>query len=76
MEIKVLGTGCAGCNHTFAMIEQVAKDKGVAIEISKVNQIQDIMRYNIMSLPSVVVDGKVVHSGGMPTREAIESWFA
>lgn len=75
MEVKVLGTGCAGCNNTFKMIEQVAKDKGVTIEISKVDQIQDIMSYGVMSLPSVVVDGKVVHSGGMPTREDIEGWF-
>lgn len=76
MEIKVLGTGCASCNNTFSMIEQVAQDKGVPIEISKVDQIQDIMSYGVMSIPSVVVNGKVVHSGGMPSREDIESWFA
>lgn len=76
MEVKVLGTGCANCNRTLALIEQVSQAKGVAANINKIDNIQEIMSYNIMSLPSVVVDGKVVHSGSLPTREQIESWFA
>lgn len=75
MEVKVLGTGCANCSNTIALIEQVAKEKGVSITLSKVDDIKDIMSYRVMSLPGVVVDGKVVHAGGIPGRDKIESWF-
>jgi small redox-active disulfide protein 2 len=75
MDIKVLGTGCMSCTNTLALIEQIAKEKGVAITLSKVDDIKDIMSYRVMSLPGVVIDGKVVHAGGMPSRDKIESWF-
>lgn len=75
MEVKILGTGCASCNNTYNLIGEVAKSKGVEVTLSKIENIQDIMRYNVMSLPAVVIDGKVVHAGGMPTRDKIESWF-
>lgn len=75
MEIKVLGTGCMTCSNTIALIEQVAKEKGIAVALSKVDDIKDIMSYRVMSLPGVVIDGKVVHAGGLPSRDKIESWF-
>ncbi|MBS1188201.1 MAG: thioredoxin protein [Burkholderiaceae bacterium] len=75
MEVKVLGSGCANCNHTTALIEQVASEKGAAITLSKVQDIKDIMSYHVMSLPAVVIDGKVVHAGGIPGRDKVESWF-
>jgi small redox-active disulfide protein 2 len=76
MEIKVLGTGCSNCKATVKLVEEIAKEKGVAITMEKVEDIQDIMKFNIMSTPGVVVDGKVVHTGGIPSREKIEQWFA
>ncbi|WP_292936659.1 thioredoxin family protein [Noviherbaspirillum sp.] len=75
MEIKVLGTGCANCRNTIALIEQVAKLKGAQITLDKVEDIQAIMRYGVMATPGVVIDGKVVHAGGIPSREKIEQWF-
>lgn len=76
MEVKVLGTGCANCRNTVAAIEQVAKERGVAIDLVKVEQMKDIVGYGVMSTPGVVIDGKVVHAGGVPSREKIEQWFA
>lgn len=76
MDIKVLGTGCANCRNTIALIEQVARAKGMAVTVGKVEDLQDIMRYGIMSTPGVVIDGKVVHAGGVPSREKVEQWFA
>ncbi|MCX7692131.1 thioredoxin family protein [Tepidimonas taiwanensis] len=76
MDIKVLGTGCANCRNTIALIEQVAQAKGVSVTVGKVENLQDIMRYGIMSTPGVVIDGKVVHAGGVPSREKVEQWFA
>jgi len=76
MDIKVLGTGCANCRNTIALIEQVAQAKGVAVSLSKVEELRDIMSYGVMSTPGVVIDGKVVHAGGIPARDKIEQWLA
>ncbi len=74
-EVKVLGTGCANCRATTQRVEQVAKELGVPITLEKVEAIQDIMAYGILATPGVVIDGKVVHSGGVPTREKIAGWL-
>jgi small redox-active disulfide protein 2 len=76
MDIKVLGTGCANCRKTVAEIELVAKARGVAVTIGKVEDIKDIMAWGVMSTPGVVIDGKVVHAGGVPAREKIEKWLS
>jgi small redox-active disulfide protein 2 len=73
--VKVLGTGCANCKSTIKLIDEVAKAKGVDIQLDKVEQIEDIMSYGILSTPGVVIDGKVVHAGGVPARAKIEGWF-
>jgi small redox-active disulfide protein 2 len=74
-DIKVLGTGCANCRNTVKLIEEVAAQKGVAITLSKVEDLPEIMKYGVMSTPGVVVDGKVVHAGGIPDRTKISSWL-
>ncbi|GAB4128226.1 MAG: thioredoxin family protein [Sideroxydans sp.] len=73
--IKVLGTGCANCKTTLKLIEEAAREKGVAVELEKVEDIQAIMGYGVMSTPGVVVDGKVVHAGGVPSRDKIAGWL-
>ncbi|MDZ7855438.1 thioredoxin family protein [Sphaerotilus sp.] len=75
MDIKVLGTGCANCRNTIALIQQVAQARGAAITLSKVEEMRDIVGYGVMATPGVVVDGKVVHSGGVPARDKVEQWF-
>ena len=72
MEIKVLGTGCANCKATLALIEQIAKSKGVSVQLEKVEELRDIMSYGVMSTPGVVINGKVVHAGGVPNRRKVE----
>ena len=74
--IKVLGAGCANCRATVQRVEQVAQEMGVPITLEKVEAIQDIMAFGILTTPGVVVDGTVVHSGGIPTREKIAGWFS
>lgn len=73
--VKVLGSGCANCRNTIRLIEEVAAAKGAQIALEKVEDLQQIMTYGIMSTPGVVVDGTVVHAGGMPARSKVESWF-
>jgi len=74
--VKVLGTGCANCKATQRLIEEVAATQGLDIEMEKVEDMQAIMGYGVMSTPAVVVDGSVVHSGGLPAKTSIESWLA
>ena len=73
--IKVLGTGCANCRNTIKLIEEVANTTGVAIQIEKVEALPDMMSYGIMATHGVVMDGKVIHAGGVPDRKKVESWF-
>jgi small redox-active disulfide protein 2 len=73
--VKVLGTGCANCRATVQRVEEVARELGVPITLEKVEAIQDIMAFGILATPGVVVDGRVVHSGGVPTREKISGWL-
>ena len=75
MDIKVLGTGCTNCRNTIALIDQVAKAKGVEVKLEKVEELRDIMGYGVMSTPGVVINGKVVHAGGVPSRDKIEQWL-
>ncbi len=73
--VKILGPGCRNCQTTFKLVEEVARAQGVEIKLEKVEQIQDIMQYPIAATPAVVIDGEVVHSGGIPDRKKVESWF-
>lgn len=73
--IKVLGTGCANCRNTIALVEAVAREKGIEFTLEKVEDLAAIMSYGVMSTPGVVIDGSVVHAGGVPTRSKVESWF-
>ncbi|MCB1910508.1 MAG: thioredoxin family protein [Rhodocyclaceae bacterium] len=75
-DIKVLGTGCANCKTTIALIEQVAKAKDISVSVQKVEELKDIMSYGVMSTPGVVIDGQVVHAGGIPSRDRIEQWLS
>jgi len=74
-DVKVLGTGCSNCKNTIKLIEEVAQEKNHEITLEKVEDIQKIMSYGIMSTPGVVIDGVVVHAGGVPSREKIAAWF-
>lgn len=74
-DIKVLGSGCANCKTTLKLIEEVAQVRGVQVNLEKVEDMAAILGYGVMSTPGVVVDGKVVHAGGVPDRKKIESWF-
>lgn len=73
--IKVLGSGCANCKTTLKLIEDIAQARGVAVSLEKVEDMAAILGYGVMSTPGVVIDGKVVHAGGVPDRKKIEGWL-
>ncbi|MCI7559808.1 MAG: thioredoxin family protein [Bacteroidales bacterium] len=70
-EIKVLGPGCAKCKSTYAVVEKVVKDCAIDVQLTKVDDIEEIMRYNIMSTPAIVIDGKVVLKGKVPSETEV-----
>lgn len=74
-KIKVLGSGCANCTTTAKLIEDVAKTKGIAIELEKVEDMATILGYGVMSTPGVIVNDKLVHSGGVPSKAQVENWL-
>ncbi|MBN8744852.1 MAG: TM0996/MTH895 family glutaredoxin-like protein [Betaproteobacteria bacterium] len=76
INIKILGTGCASCKSTQRLVEEVIAAKGVQAQVEKVEDIPSIMQYGVMRTPGVVIDGKVVHSGGIPSRAMVESWIS
>jgi len=74
-DIKVLGSGCANCKATAKLIEEVAQEAQLEIHIDKVEDIAEIMKYGVMSTPGVVIDGTVVHAGGVPDRDSVRDWL-
>jgi arsenite-transporting ATPase len=75
MEVKVLGSGCSKCRATIGIIERAARESGMAVEIVKVEKPDAIRAYGVHATPAVVIDGRVVHSGGLPTHDKVLSWF-
>ncbi len=63
MEIKVLGTGCSSCKSLFNTVNEAVSQLGIEAEVIKEEDLMKIMEYNVMSLPALVVDGKVVAKG-------------
>ncbi|HEX9803186.1 MAG TPA: thioredoxin family protein [Gammaproteobacteria bacterium] len=74
--IKVLGSGCKNCETTANLIRIAAEQAGVEITLEKVIDMAEIMSYGVMSTPGVVVDGKLVHAGGLPGPDQIRKWIA
>ena len=74
--IKVLGSGCANCENTAKLIQQIADEMQTEVNIEKVEDIAQIMAYGVMSTPGVVIDEKVVHAGGIPDKDSIKGWLS
>ena len=72
MKVKVLGPGCAKCKTTCSIVEKVIKESGLDVELSKVDDIMEMMSYNIMTTPAVVVDGEVKIKGRVPSEREIK----
>ncbi|MCK1453639.1 thioredoxin family protein [Bradyrhizobium sp. 35] len=75
-EIKVLGPGCKRCVTTAAMLQAEADKLGIPVAIEKVTDYEAIANYGIASTPGIVINGKVVHAGGLPKPEDLARWLA
>ncbi len=72
MDIKILGTGCPKCKTLEKMTREVVEQNGFNATITKVEDIMDIMQYNILSTPALVVNEKVEIKGRIPSSEEIK----
>lgn len=72
MEIKVLGPGCSKCKTAYNTIEKIIRDNNLDVQLIKVDDIMEIMNYNIISTPAVVVDGEVKIKGRVPSEKEIK----
>jgi small redox-active disulfide protein 2 len=75
MEIKILGPGCAKCKATVELFGTVAKETGADVQLTKVEGMREIVGYGVMSTPGVVIGGKVVHVGSVPSRDQVREWL-
>jgi small redox-active disulfide protein 2 len=69
MEIKILGTGCSNCKALYATVEKVVKELGIDASLVKEEDMAKILNYNVMSLPALVIDEKVVAKGKISEKE-------
>lgn len=72
MEIKVLGSGCSKCKTTYQVVEKVIKENNLDVKLTKVDDIMEMMNYNIMTTPAIVVDEVVKIKGKVPTESEVK----
>jgi small redox-active disulfide protein 2 len=71
MKIEILGTGCAKCSELEAKVKEAVARSGRFVQVEKVSDLQKIMGYGVMSTPGLVIDGKVISTGRIPSVEEI-----
>ncbi len=72
MEIKILGTGCPKCKALEQVTRDVVAENKLDANVTKVEDIMDIMKFGVMTTPALVVDGKVVMKGHVPSKEEVK----
>ena len=74
--IQILGTGCPKCKKLAENAETAARALGIEYTLEKVTGINDIMKFNVMFTPSLVVDGEVKATGRVPGVDEIKAMLA
>lgn len=74
-DVKVLGPGCKRCQTAEDMVKAVAARLGVDVEVEKITDYAQIAGYGVASTPGIVIDGKLVHAGGLPKTEDLAKWL-
>lgn len=75
LTVKILGSGCANCRKLEAVAREAATGAGIAAEFIKVTDMTQMLAYDLMSSPGLVVNEKLVCSGRIPTRDEVVGWL-
>ena len=75
-DVKILGSGCKRCVATAGMVQAEADRLGIGVRIEKVTDYAAIAGFGVASTPGIVIDGKVVHAGGLPKADDVAKWLA
>ena len=75
LQIRVLGTGCVSCNNLQGLVIEIMTELGVAADVFQVHDPDEIGRFGVMRTPALVINGKVVCSGRLPSRAQVEEWL-
>lgn len=75
LRIKVLGPGCANCQRVEQLAKAVVQELGLEATFQKVTRWDEIMKYNILATPGLVVNDKVVCFGRVPTKAEVTTWL-
>ena len=75
MQITVLGKGCSRCESTIHRIEREAAALGVPVTMTKITDEMEIIKNGVMTTPAVKIGDKIVHSGSIPSIEAVHGWL-
>jgi small redox-active disulfide protein 2 len=75
LTVKILGSGCANCKKLEAVAREAASEAGITAEFVKVTDMGQILEYDLLSTPGLMVNGKVVASGRIPTKAEIQGWL-
>lgn len=76
LTIKILGPGCANCKRLEEIARQAASDLNVTAEFTKVTDYNDILAYDVLSTPGLVINEKLVSSGRIPSPASVSAWIA
>lgn len=76
VSIKILGPGCANCRNLETVAREAASSMGIEAGIEKVTDIKDMMKHSILVTPGLVINGKLVCAGRVPSRQEVTTWLA
>ena len=76
MKIEILGMGCPKCKKLYENVQIAAKELNIQPEITKVEDIQEIVKHSVMTTPALVIDGEVKAAGRIPAPDEIKQWIS
>ena len=71
-KVQILGTGCPKCKKLFEITQKVCDESGIEAEVSKVEDINEIMKFGVMLTPALAVDGEVKVVGKVPSEKELK----